>query len=290
MSLRFDDNEKIKEAKRDTFLSHLLRLGTEEDNHDAAVILKKAGLSGYLDNYEPSLQPFSFNGHWKNENTRYQPEMVFDDIYNQIGGDRAHQYTFLKAVVEQITNLNKHDYSEERFNRYLALLGYEIISSNDPETNGYTLQTIGVSILADQSDYSRFELLADNAAGGSMAFYNEAISTFRNGDYGSSVADCRKFFEAIIIGITKDSNLARAIFSLMNEGFDDGTNKVADQNQACVYWAAHRDRVYRFMRIFTLYNCLCGFGSHINVAPNMNDALWLLRETQSSVFWICERP
>jgi hypothetical protein len=133
MSLRFDDNEKIKEAKRDTFLSHLLRLGTEEDNHDAAVILKKAGLSGYLDNYEPSLQPFSFNGHWKNENTRYQPEMVFDDIYNQIGGDRAHQYTFLKAVVEQITNLNKHDYSEERFNRYLALLGYEIISSNDPK-------------------------------------------------------------------------------------------------------------------------------------------------------------
>jgi len=267
-----------------------MRLATEDDNRNGSVILKKAGLSKYLDNYKEWLTPFSYNQGYQNDYLPYAPETVYDQLFDSIGDDRHHQYLFLKAIVEQISRLNRHDYSEDTFNRYLALLGYKITRSTSSETNGYTLQMTEMFALPDGSDYSRFELLAEKASTGSFAFYEEAIATFREGSYGGCVADCRKFLEQIITAKTGESNVGRAIFVFCGEGFNDGTTKVSDQNQAFNYWAIKHDKVYRFMRIYTLYNSLCGFGSHPDVTPDMNDALWLLHETQSSIYWICERP
>jgi hypothetical protein len=290
MGLDFDDKNTIREAKRDDYISHLMRLATEGDNRNGSVILKKAGLSGRVDKYSEELSPFSFHLKYRNPNDLFAPEMVFDEIYSEIGqNDKERQYVFLKAIVEQIPKIDKHGYELETFNRYLALLGYLIVKTSDSETNGYTLQTIEVSALSDGSDYSRFEFLAEQVSHVSMVHYNEAVSTFRNGDYGSCVAECRKFLEAIVTAITKVDDTGKAIFVLSKEGFSDSTEKVSDLNQAVNYWARKRDKVCRFMRIYTLYNSLCGFGSHSDIIPDMNDALWLLHETQSSVFWILGR-
>lgn len=288
MSLKFDSKETIKESKRNLCLSKLMRLATSSDNRDFEVILKKAGLSSYINSHSMCLSPYSYNGQWENPNVQYYPESAFDFFFDEIGDDKEHQYSFLKAIVEQI---KKIDYSDlEEYNRCLATLGYEIdYGSSSDDCKRYTLKHAMVTIQKDAENISRFEELCESKSSGSYEHYKEAVSNFRNGDYSSAISNCRKTLEAIATSISGESKLANALFKFSNEAFSDATDTVQDVNQAVNYWAKKKDKVYRFMRLTTLYNIQCGFGSHNDVVPDMNDALWVLRETQSTIYWMCNR-
>lgn len=87
MSLKFDNKETIKQGKMESYLSKLMRLATTYDNHNYVIILKKAGLSSYIEEVRYKLTPYTYNGNWQNENVRYAPEEVFDRFFYEIGAD-----------------------------------------------------------------------------------------------------------------------------------------------------------------------------------------------------------
>ena len=288
MGLIYDDINEIKDSKRDNCLSKLMRKATKNDNNNGVVILKNAGLSNYVDDFAANLSPFLYNEQWENKNAVYAPEAVFSCLYQEIGqDDKEHQFLFLKAIVEKIT---RFDYDELIiFNRYLATLGFEIVETDSFDTDGYTLRNISVSVMIEENDYSLFEELCYKTTENAFSYYEEAISTFRNGDYGSAISNCRKLLEAITTSLSGITNTAKAIFQLSGEQFENGIEKVQDCNQATNYWSKKHDKVFRFMRMYTLYNILSGFGSHNDVIPTYNDAFWLIHETQSTLYWLLNK-
>lgn len=287
MDLTFDDDSQIKEAKRDDYLSHLMRLATSKDNISGPAILRKSGLSKYLDLFTNDLTPYSYNGKYQNENYAYRPEMAFQKLFTSIGKDRSHQFLFLKAIVEEISDFDGYESGTDVLNRYLATLGYVIVQAPKPETKGYSLEMVGISIEADgHDDQTHLEEESERICKGSFDFYKQAISCFRNGDFGSCVSTCRIFYEKILFTITNKTKINDAAFSFGNEGFVNGTDSVSDCNKALQYWATHREKIFKTTRLCSLYSFLCGYGSHGDVNPCMDDALWALRETQSTVLWI----
>lgn len=144
MSLKFDNKETIKQGKMESYLSKLMRLATTYDNHNYVIILKKAGLSSYIEEVGYKLTPYTYNGNWQNENVRYAPEEVFDRFFYEIGADDKEPNIYLKAIVEQISSFNRSEIDIDLLERYLLLLGYEIIDTNDTEANGYSLIKAGV--------------------------------------------------------------------------------------------------------------------------------------------------
>ena len=87
MSLKFDNKGTNKQGKMESYLSKLMRLATTYDNHNYVIILKKAGLSSYIEEVGYKLTPYTYNGNWQNENVRYAPEEVFDRFFYEIGAD-----------------------------------------------------------------------------------------------------------------------------------------------------------------------------------------------------------
>lgn len=185
MSLKFDNKETIKQGKMESYLSKLMRLATTYDNHNYVIILKKAGLSSYIEEVGYKLTPYTYNGNWQNENVRYAPEEVFDRFFYEIGpDDKEHQYLFLKAIVEQISSFNRNEIDIDLLERYLLLLGYEIIDTNDTEANGYSLIKAGVVDNVETLENTMFENII-NTYGNAKYYYDQANSTFINGDYNN---------------------------------------------------------------------------------------------------------
>ena len=84
MALIFDNDDEIKGYLTQDVLSELMRLATFYENSTGTAILKNAGLSKYVDDYELELTPFYFNGTWKNANPHYNPKEVFVFFYEHV--------------------------------------------------------------------------------------------------------------------------------------------------------------------------------------------------------------
>lgn len=285
MTLQFDDDIKIKEGKRDSYLSRLMRLATQYDNHDYVVILKKAGLSSYISTYENNLTPFQFNGPFKNSNYTYIPEEVFDELYNEIGTNKQYQYLFLKAIIEQISSFDRSDIDFDLLQRYLLLLGFQIVETIDTETKGYSLVQVGITDSEVFLGGTIFENILSEY-GNARYYYDQANSTFINGDYNSTISSCRALLEIVCNIISGREKVANSIFKLSNVAFNDERGNVQDVNQAINYWANTKKDVSMFIRLYSLYNFLCEYGSHPSKIPNFHIAFWMLNETKTTIYYL----
>lgn len=289
MSLEFDDLDTVNRAKRNDYLSNLLELAINS-NEDGETILRLAGLSSYIDQYKEWLLPYTYNGKWQNDNPKYMPKSVFNYFFNEINeNDKERQFMFLKVIVEKISNFGRYDINI--FNRHLSVLGFKIIESNDSNTKGFTLIQIELTIEEDGKDYSEFQNLCNKICDGSYKLYEEAISDYKEGNLKSCIAVSRNFLEMIVKKLSGESDTSKAIFKLSDEAFVDQNMNIVvkNTNQAINYWCKYKRKVYKFMRLYTLYNVICAFGSHDDVNPTTNDTLWILHELQSTIYWILNR-
>jgi hypothetical protein len=295
MGLIFDDEERIKEAKSDDYLSHLMRLATEDDNRNGSCVLKKAGLSSYLNKYSQALMPFSYNishnKEYQNENTSYAPEMVFDQLFSQIdSADHQHQFLFLKTLVEQISNFDRSGFELTVFNRYLAMLGYEITKCEISETNGYTLEAIDAFLPSEKGDLNAMERLSNKLDPSAFQRFQEAISNFRNGEFASAIDNSRLFLEKVINA--KDStacSLAEKILNISGESFVLNGKHYDNRKDIFEYWLSNKKGANRYRSLITLYSALSGLGPHGESTPTFEDALFFMETTQAAVYWICTK-
>lgn len=286
MGLNFDNKETVMQGKMNIYLSKLMRLATMYDNHNYVIILRKAGLSSYIERFEYKLTPYTYNGKWQNDNIRYAPEEVFDYLFFEIGQeDKEHQYLFLKAIIEQISSFNSYEIDINLLTRYLLLLGYKIIDTNNTEANGYSLIKAGVVDNVETLENTMFENII-NTYGNAKYYYDQANSTFINGDYNSTIGSCRELLEIVCNCKTGLPKCGDSIFKLSNISFNDDRGKVEDINQAIKYWCEKRKDVSIFIRLYSLYNCLCEYGSHPNLIPDMNVSFLMLNETKTTIYYL----
>lgn len=211
---------------------------------------------------------------------------MFDWLFYEIGpDDKEHQYIFLKAIIEQISSFDTYDVDKDLLARYLLLLGYEVLDTNNTEANGYTLIKVGIIDNVETLGNTLFEEIIrtyDNA----KYYYDQANSTFINGDYNSTIGSCRELLEIICTNKAKLPKCGNSIFKLSNICFNDDRGKVEDINQAIKYWCEKKKDVSIFIRLYSLYNCLCEYGSHPSIKPDSNIAYLMLSETKSTIYYL----
>ena len=52
------------------------------------------------------------------------------------------------------------------------------------------------------------------------------------------------------------------------------------------YWCEKKKDVSIFIRLYSLYNCLCEYGSHPKLIPDMNTTLLMLHETKTTIYYL----
>ena len=112
-----------------------------DNNDDGEVLLKKAGLSSFIEEYENRLCPYWYNRGYQNRNDQYNPEYACMAICEKIESDETALLRFLNTILESIHQIDEQQY--EKLTNYLNVIGYELLETVEEddyyETINYSL-------------------------------------------------------------------------------------------------------------------------------------------------------
>ena len=83
-----------------------------DNNNDGEVLLKKAGLSSFIDEYENRLCPYWYNRGYQNRNDQYNPEYACMTICEKIESDETALLRFLNTILESIHQIDEQQYEK----------------------------------------------------------------------------------------------------------------------------------------------------------------------------------
>ncbi len=247
-------------------------------NSYGEIILKLSGLSYLCENYKLVLKPFSYNGQWENDNVQFDPQKVFFEIYPEL--DDKHKFLFLKNIIEK-ANFYKID--KEEADNYLSLLGYSLTEDSRTESK-YTLTQTTRGLFERGEDITLLENTLKNSYSDLYRFYDEALSTFGNGEYKSCIDSCRSLFEKIIETIGENKT-DKAILKITGEEVRDGATLLTGKDKIYKYWIENKKGANRYRYFTTLYSLMSGLGTHGEDVPTKADAILVLRATEDALVW-----
>ena len=117
--------------------------------------------------------------------------------------------------------------------------------------------------------------------------YDEALSTFGNGEYKSCIDNCRTIFEKITEALKGKSD-DQAILSIAKEQLIDGNNTLTSKRKIYEYWLNYKKGANRYRYFTTLYSIMSGLGTHGEEPPQKADAVLILRAIEDVLVWILE--
>ena len=278
MLIKYDDDSEIAMFHIYEFLSNAFDSAIRK-NGDGETLLRKSGISSLCDLYDKELTPFSYNGKWQNDNMQYNPQKVFFELYPEL--DDKHKFFFLKSIIE---NANFYKIDQNKTNNYLTLLGYSLMDDSDTKS-GYTLSQTTKGLIKRGADITLLESKLKNEFPDLFRFYDEALSTFGNGEYKSCIDNCRSLFEKLTEAIGNDKT-DRAVFKITGEEVKDGTTILLTKEKIYKYWLEHKKGANRYRYFTTLYSIMSGLGTHGEDIPKKADAVMILRATEDALVWI----
>lgn len=118
-------------------------------------------------------------------------------------------------------------------------------------------------------------------------FYDEALSTFGNGEYKSCIDNCRSLFENITKELSSESSTDKAILSMANEtAIDINGNSTTSKDKIYEYWIKNKKGANHYRYFTTLYSIMSGLGTHGEDIPTKRDAVMILRAMEDVLVWI----
>lgn len=278
MNIYYDDDNEIALCHIYQFFSTVFDSALRK-NSDGEIILKKSGLSSLCDTYKNKLEPFSYNRQWENPNVQYDPQKVFFELYPEL--DDKHKFLFLKNIIE---NANFYKIDKKETENYLSVLGYTLIDDSNTESN-YTLKQTIKGLFERGADVTLLESKLKYEFSDFYRFYDEALSTFGNGEYKSCIDSCRSLFEKITENIG-EAKTDRAVLNITREEVKDGTTVLTSKDKIYKYWLENKKGANRYRYFTTLYSLMSGLGTHGEDIPTKADAVLILRATEDALVWI----
>lgn len=277
----YDDDSEIVEIRTYEFLGKLF-VSAIKKNGDGSMILKKSGLSSLCGQYECYIDPYSYNGQWENKNVQFDAVNVFIEIFTKI--DDKHKFLFIKNIIEKdVVDYN----NKEIVDNHLSILGYSLIDDIDnfPE---YSIIQTRRGLIERGSDIVLLEETISSDFPELKRFYNEALSTFGNGEYKSCIDNCRSLYEKIVQSIT-GLNTDRSILSITKEQvLDLEGNQIVSKDKIYQHWIKNRKGANRYRYFTTLYSIMSGLGPHGEDIATKADAVLILRAMEDSLVWMLE--
>ena len=117
----FDTKERIARSNIYSIFGKFIR-SQIDNNDDGEVLLKKAGLSAFWDDYKNKLSPYWYNRGYQNNNDDYNPEYVCLSICEKIESNEEGLLRFLNLILDGIHDID--DNQHNLLSNYLGVIGY----------------------------------------------------------------------------------------------------------------------------------------------------------------------
>lgn len=278
MNIIYDDDSDIVTFHSYEFMAEIFASAIY-NNGDGEILLRKSGISSLCALYQQELTPYSYNGKWQNDNLQYNPKKVFLEFFPEL--DDKHKFLFLKNIVEKA---NFCIIDRDKSENYLSAIGYSLIEDSNTYS-GYTLNQTTKGLIERGADVILLESKIKVEFPHLFRFYDEALSTFGNGEYKSCIDNCRSLYEKITEEIGADKT-DRAVLKITGEEVRDGTALLTSKEKIYKYWIENKKGANRYRYFTTLYSIMSGLGTHGEDVPTKADAVLILRAMEDALVWI----
>ena len=287
MTITYDNVNTVAKFKIYEYLGTIFNLAINE-NGDGESIFRLTGISSLINNYTEEITPYIFNGTWKNPHPQYSPKKVFLEIITEL--DDKHKFLFIKNIIEH-ANFHKYDefddYNEDmrKLSDHLAILGYSLIKSNESYSE-YTIKQTSTGLIERAKDISLLEQTIKNNYSSLYKIYDEALSTFGNGEYKSCIDNCRTLYEKITQALTSNGTDKAALILSKETILDDTGTEITSKDKIYKYWIDKKKGANRYRYFTTLYSVMSGLGPHGEEEPSRSDAIMILRALEDVLGWM----
>ena len=259
-----------------------------DNNDDGEVLLKKAGLSAFWDDYKNKLSPYWYNRGYQNNNDDYNPEYVCLSICEKIESNEEGLLRFLNLILDGI-----HDIDDKQYNllsNYLGVIGYELQITIE-EDYGYELKNYSLipsteGVQQRNTDISYLHSMLEMHHPDLVILYDEAITNFGSGQYVSCIENCRSLLENFFKKLdTINGDYVKGILAATGESIIDNGAQLTSIKKIYTYWIDNKKGANRFRLFQTMYSVMSGLGTHHEDVASKEDALLLLRYVEDCLLW-----
>ncbi|AJD31624.1 hypothetical protein FDE98_07125 [Clostridium sporogenes] len=259
-----------------------------DNNGFGEVLLRCSGLSSLIDDYAYYFNPHSFYRGYRNPNDNYNPEYGLLQVCIEIRSNNEALTLFLGEIFKRIKLIDEVDL--ENIRNYLGVFGYELISESGDifynDVYNYFLKHYTIGEADRQNDISLISSVLNSKHPEIFKIYNEAISTFGNGEFKSCIDNCRTVFEAFFKKLDVDNNVYnKGILNATGEKIIDNGANLESINKIFNYWLTNKKGANRYRLFITMYSMMSGLGTHGEDNPQKDDALMCLRMTEDVLIW-----
>lgn len=259
-----------------------------DNNNDGEVLLKKAGLSSFIEEYENRLCPYWYNRGYQNRNDQYNPEYACMAICEKIESDETALLRFLNTILESIHQIDEQQY--EKLTNYLNVIGYELLETVEEddyyETINYSLIPASGGAQQRNADVTYLRSMLVTHHPDLVILYDEAISNFGSGQYISCIENCRSLFENFFKKLdTVNNDYIKGILNATGETIIENGAQLTSIKKIYTYWITNKKGTNRFRLFQTMYSVMSGLGTHHEDVARKEDALLLLRYVEDCLLW-----
>lgn len=288
MEIKIDSKERIARSNVYSifgkFLSRQIR-----NNDDGEILLKKAGLSSFAEEYENRLNPYWYNRGYRNDNDSYNPEYACMKICEALEETEEILLKFLNTILDAVKDIDVE--VKDRLENYLGVIGYELrVEKKEDYYDEYFIYSLVPSTDGSQKrnvDISFLRVMLISYHSDLVQIYDEAISNFGNGQYVSCIENCRSLFESFFKKLdTTNSDYVKGILSATGEQIIDSSGaNLTSIKKIYTYWIDNKKGANRFRLFQTMYSVMSGLGTHHEDTVSKEDALLLLRYVEDCLVW-----
>lgn len=281
-------------------------------------ILRCCGLGVEYEKYKQYLEPYEYNGKYRNNNCRYSIylglENIFKDLYSN--GKFELLMDLLKEIIENInpiilSNINPYTFGEKiRYsdeNRYetnlIELFNlYKMIGFNIEFKHDKTIE----ATLINEEGYKRVESIFSMEAWLNENYkevyksYEGAITSYKEGHYGTCIEACRTTLTGLFSFFKGEDDYAKWVRGVANiseevniENVGELGSIIREEGKKALsdLFGENAEGSFKKTRaIYAIYSMLSDYGTHrgegaIEV-PTAEDALMMLRMTEDIVIWV----
>ena len=279
----FDTKERIARSNIYSIFGKFIRRQID-NNDDGEVLLKKAGLSAFWDDYKNKLSPYWYNRGYQNNNDDYNPEYVCLSICEKIESNEEGLLRFLNLILDGI-----HDIEDKQYNllsNYLGVIGYEL-QIMIKEDYGYELKYYSLipsteGVQQRNTDISYLHSMLEMHHPDLVILYDEAITNFGSGQYVSCIENCRSLLENFFKKLdTINGDYVKGILAATGESIIDNGAQLTSIKKIYTYWIDNKRGANRFRLFQTMYSVMSGLGTHHEDVASKEDALLLYLDSLS---------
>lgn len=287
----------VIDSQKDIILAQIGKLLSKysyriiHENGDGKSLLECSGLSSLVKEYDEYLNPHYFYKSWKNDNPKFNPGLVINEICSKIKSNKKALGMFLKEFLSRIKVIEEDDL--DNFQNYLQVLGYKLEVEEVDDCYGatyqYSLSPYTDGLFERQEDVSYFTDILNQNHSELVTYYAEAISTYGNSEYKSCIDNCRTLFEKFFESLDINNDYTKGILNATKETVKGPNTPKLSIKGIFTYWLKNRKGFNRYRLFVTFYSLMSALGTHGEEVPTKEDALMCLRITEDILIWCFQK-